>query len=47
MSARNETLEQREHRYDRELAAAIWHRKRTQQGKGYKFVAPRRRKARP
>jgi hypothetical protein len=37
---RRETLEQREHRYDRESAAAHWHRKRAEKGLGPKFELP-------
>lgn len=42
---RNETAEQREHRLDRELAAAVYRREQAKAGKGFRFVAPPLRKA--
>lgn len=38
---RSETREQREHRHDRELAAALHHRDLAKTGRGYRFVARR------
>lgn len=40
-----ETREEREHRHDRELAAAYRRRRRAALGLGYKFEAPRRKAA--
>lgn len=39
---RRETLEEREHRFDREAAAATYRRRRAAADKGYKFRVPRK-----
>ena len=37
---RRETRQEREHRYERELAAALHRRARAKAGSGYKFTIP-------
>ena len=44
-SHRRETREQREHRYDREVIAAVYRCERAKAGEGYKFLAPKRKAA--
>lgn len=42
---RNETADQRDHRLDREVAAAVYRRDQAKAGKGFRFVAPPLRRA--
>ena len=39
---KRETAKQREHRYDREIAAATYRRERAREGRGYRFEIPAR-----
>jgi hypothetical protein len=41
VNRRRETAREREHRYDREVIAAVWRRQQAAAGRGYKFKTPR------
>jgi hypothetical protein len=37
---KRETRQEREHRYDREIAAATWRREQARAGRGFRFELP-------